>query len=62
MLYTNLSQFFTLCKICIFQLKVAYTLVGDEGVEYMDVGWDDDVVDEKVNYMKKLLMEEHEFT
>jgi len=43
-------------------LKVAYTLVGDEGVEYMDVGWDDDVVDEKVNYMKKLLMEEHEFT
>jgi len=43
-------------------LTVAYTLEGDESVECMDFGWDDDVVDEKVDYMEKLLIEGHEFT
>jgi len=27
----------------------------------MDFGWDDDAVDEKVDYMEKLLIEGHEF-
>ncbi|KAG7588742.1 Ulp1 protease family C-terminal catalytic domain [Arabidopsis suecica] len=43
------------------QLQVAYTLVGDDRVENIDFGWDEDAVDEKIDYMEKLIIEGHEF-
>ncbi|CAE6207171.1 unnamed protein product [Arabidopsis arenosa] len=66
MTYADLSTILILNQKDILKVEadkqVAYTLVGDESVENMDFGWDEDAVDVKVDYMEKLLIEGHEFT